>query len=178
MGFWKKQVDAEVDDSASSEAASAPPRVKERGMAMLRREDSAAPGELNAVLGRGSSFEGKLTFEGTVRIEGTFKGEIHTEDTLVIGEGAHVEAEVSAGTVVVSGGEVIGNIRAKQAIELERAARVRGTLETPALKIEKGVVFVGSCKMDGKGEAKAEPGDGKVTSLAEKAAAREQEKKS
>ena len=137
-------------------------------MAMLRREDTAAPGELNAVLGRGSSFEGKLAFEGTVRIEGNFRGEIHTEDTLVIGEGAHVEAEVSAGTVVVSGGEVIGNIRAKQVIELERSARVRGTLETPALKIERGVIFVGNCKMDGgKGEA-ADPA--KVTSLAEKAA--------
>ena len=112
---------------------------------------------MNAVLGRGSSFEGKLTFEGTVRIEGKFKGEIHTSDTLVIGEGALVEAEVFAGSIVVTGGEVNGNLHAKQLIELERSAKVRGNLDTPALKIEKGVIFVGSCKM--------EPADAKVTSL-------------
>ena len=165
MAFWNKQVDREADESAGAGAAS-PSVIKERGMAMLRREDAAAPGELNAVLGRGSSFEGKLAFEGTVRIEGHFKGEIRTDDTLVIGEGAHVEAEVSAGTVVVSGGEVIGNIRAKQVIELERSAKVRGTLETPALKIERGVIFVGTCKMDGKGDGT----EAKVTSIAEKAA--------
>jgi cytoskeletal protein CcmA (bactofilin family) len=166
MAFWKKQVEGEADESAGTVAAAEPPRVKERAMAMLRREETAAPGELNAVLGRGSSFEGKLTFEGTVRVEGRFRGEIHTDDTLVIGEGANVEAEISAGTVVVSGGEVVGNIHAKQVIELERSARVRGTLETPALKIERGVIFIGTCKMDGKAEA----GEAKVTSLVEKAA--------
>lgn len=168
MAFWKKERFEEgADGSAGAVAAAEPPRVKERGMAMLRREDTAAPGELNAVLGRGSSFEGKLAFEGTVRIEGKFRGEIHTADTLVIGEGAQVEAEISAGTVVVSGGEVVGNIKAKLVIELERAAKVRGTLETPALKIERGVLFVGSCKMDGRSEGAAEA---KVTSLVEKAA--------
>lgn len=172
MAFWKKQVEGEAEGSAGPVAAE-PPRVKERAMAMLRREETAAPGELNAVLGRGSSFEGKLTFEGTVRVEGKFRGEIHTEDTLVIGEGANVEAEISAGTVVVSGGEVVGNIRAKQVIELERSARVRGTLETPALKIERGVIFVGTCKMDGK----AEGGEAKVTSLVEKVAEKAADKK-
>lgn len=164
MGFWVKQSDREAEESAEAGVAS-PRLAKERGMAMLRREDAVTPGELNAVLGRGSSFEGKLVFEGTVRIEGTFKGEIHTADTLVIGEGARVEAEISAGTVVVSGGEVIGNIRAKQVIELERSALVRGTLETPALKIERGVIFIGSCKMEVRGEGR-EPSN--VTSIGEK----------
>lgn len=119
-------------------------------MAVLRREEPMPQtGEMNAVLGRGSAFEGKLTFEGTVRIEGKFKGEIHTSDTLVIGEGARVEAEVFAGSIVVTGGEVVGNLHAKQMIELERGAKVRGNLETPSLKIEKGVLFAGSCKMEG-----------------------------
>jgi cytoskeletal protein CcmA (bactofilin family) len=72
-----------------------------------------------------------------------------------------VEAEISAGTVVVTGREVTGNVRAKTVIELERNARVRGTLETPALKIERGVNFVGSCKMDGKSDGP----DAKVTPL-------------
>lgn len=114
---------------------------------MSRREEMSNA-EINALLGRGSSFEGKLTFEGTVRIEGAFSGEIHTKDTLVIGQGAEVKAQIFAGNVVVSGGTVTGNIHAKQMIELEKEAKIRGDLHTPSLKIEKGVIFVGSCKME------------------------------
>lgn len=125
---------------------------------MSRREE-AASGELSAVLGRGSSFEGKLTFEGTVRIEGRFSGEIHAADTLVVGKGAEVKAEIFAGTVIVSGGQVIGNITAKNGIELEREGRIRGNIQTPSLKIDKGAIFEGGCKMEnfdakaGSGEA-------------------------
>ena len=117
-------------------------------MAATRRDEASHPGDINAVLGRGSAFEGKLHFEGTVRIEGKFTGEIRTPDTLVIGEGADVTAEIFAGTVIVSGGTVAGNIRAKTVIELERNARVKASLETPALKIERGVIFAGTCKME------------------------------
>lgn len=119
-------------------------------MAMLKREEEMvgrSGGELNALLGRGSEFEGKLTFEGTVRIDGKFSGEIHTNDVLVIGEGAKIQAEISAGSVVVNG-EVSGNIRAKTSIELHQPARVRGNLETPALSIDKGVIFEGTAKME------------------------------
>lgn len=105
-------------------------------------------GELNALLGRGSEFEGKLTFEGTVRIDGKFSGEISTNDVLVIGEGAKVQAEINAGSVVVNG-EVSGNIRAKTSIELHNPARVKGNLETPQLSIDKGVMFEGNSKMEG-----------------------------
>ena len=117
-------------------------------MAILRREDGPNVAEINAVLGRGSAFEGKLSFEGTVRIEGKFTGEIHTSDTLVVGEGAEVQAEIFAGSVIVSGGQITGNVHARTLIELEKGARVRGNLEAPSLKIEKGVVFVGHCKME------------------------------
>ena len=119
-------------------------------MAMLKKDEDLAlrgGGELNALLGRGSEFEGKLTFEGTVRIDGKFSGEIHTNDVLVIGEGARIQAEISAGSVVING-EVQGNIRAKTSIEIHQPAKVRGNLETPALAIDKGVIFEGSCKME------------------------------
>jgi len=120
---------------------------------MSRREEMNST-EINALLGRGSSFEGKLTFEGTVRIEGSFSGEIHTSDTLVIGQGADVKAQIYAGNVIVSGGTVTGNIHAKNMIELEKEAKVRGDLETPALRIEKGVIFVGSCRMENLGQGR------------------------
>lgn len=144
MAFWKRTDD---EGEAAPAPVAEPPR-KENRMAILRREDGPNVAEINAVLGKGSAFEGKLSFEGTVRIEGKFTGEIHTGDTLVIGEGAEVQAEIFAGAVIVSGGQVTGNIHARSVIELDKGARVRGNLETPALRIEKGVIFVGSCKME------------------------------
>ncbi|HEX9051851.1 MAG TPA: polymer-forming cytoskeletal protein [Anaeromyxobacter sp.] len=121
-------------------------------MAMLKRDElTSVPvntGDLNALLGRGSEFEGKLTFEGTVRIDGKFNGTIVTNDVLVVGEGAKVQAEISCGTVIVHG-EIIGNVKAKNAVELHQPAKVKGNLETPSLMIEKGVTFEGQCKMDG-----------------------------
>jgi len=121
-------------------------------MAMLKREElstvPAASGELNALLGRGSEFEGKLTFEGTVRIDGKFTGTIVSNDVLVVGEGAKISAEISCGTIIVHG-EITGNVRAKTAIELHTPAKMRGNVETPSLMIEKGVTFEGQCKMEG-----------------------------
>ena len=76
--------------------------------------------EITALLGRGTRFEGKLHFEGCVRIDGWFRGEIRSNDTLVIGEGAEVYAEVDVATVIVRGGEFVGNIRAKTACRRDR----------------------------------------------------------
>src|SRR6476659_6989830 len=103
-------------------------------------------GELNALLGKGSEFEGKLTFEGQVRIDGKFTGQIQTKDTLVIGDGAKVQAEINAGTVIING-QVEGNIKAANLIEVHQPARVKGNLETPSLSMDRGVIFDGSVKM-------------------------------
>ena len=109
-------------------------------------------GEINTLLGRGAEFEGKLTFEGQVRIDGKFSGQVFTKDTLVIGEGARVNAEINAGTVIVNG-VVEGNIRATQLIELHTPGRVKGNMETPSLSVDKGVMFEGSCKMESMGKS-------------------------
>ncbi|OLC50865.1 MAG: hypothetical protein AUH67_00860 [Chloroflexi bacterium 13_1_40CM_4_69_19] len=98
------------------------------------------------MLGPGSVVEGKLSFKGQVRIEGMFTGEITTTDLLVVGETAKVSANINCGSVVVNG-EVIGNIKASDSIELHKPARVKGDLAAPALSIEKGVVFEGKSMM-------------------------------
>ncbi|MDF1562529.1 MAG: polymer-forming cytoskeletal protein [Deltaproteobacteria bacterium] len=121
----------------------------------MAREEKQT-GEINALLGRGASFEGKLSFEGTVRIDGNFKGEIFTDDILVIGDGAKVEAEIRAGSVNVNG-EVKGNIVATKSVDLHRPARVYGNINTPAIEIEKGVIFEGNCSMKSGGAASAKP---------------------
>jgi cytoskeletal protein CcmA (bactofilin family) len=103
---------------------------------------------LNAFLGKGSNFEGKLTFEGKVQIDGNFVGEIFSTDTLVIGEGADVRAEIEVGTAVVHG-KMDGNIRATECIELRAPGEMHGNIEAPQLEVERGVLFEGNCKMTG-----------------------------
>jgi len=122
-------------------------------MAMLKREDmvavpAAGGSDLNALLGRGSEFDGKLTFEGTVRIDGKFTGSIVSNDVLVVGEGAKISAEITCGTIIVHG-EINGNIKARNTVELHHPAKVRGNVETPVLMVEKGVMFEGQTKMEG-----------------------------
>ena len=120
-------------------------------MPVLQAQAGPTPvGEINTLLGKGSMFEGKLTFEGTVRIDGNFKGEVFTEGILVIGEGAEVEAEIEVATVIIEG-QVRGNVRAKQLVEIHAPGRVFGNLVTPSLFIDKGVLFEGNCHMDTSG---------------------------
>ncbi len=122
--------------------------------------------EITALLGRGTEFEGKLHFEGRVRIDGVFKGEIRSDDTLVIGEGAEVHAEIDVATVIVRGGVVHGNIRAASSIEVHAPGKIVGNLHSPSLFIDRGVEFQGSCRMDpvdAKPAAKAAPAPSPVS---------------
>ena len=101
---------------------------------------------ITTILGKGSSFEGKLTFEGTVRIDGCFSGEIQTEGTLLVGETAEVRANVRAATVIVQG-KIEGDISASESLTIQAPARVVGNLSTPNLMIERGSFFEGQCSM-------------------------------
>lgn len=105
------------------------------------------PTEITALLGRGTHFEGKLHFDGRVRIDGSFKGDIRGDDVLIIGEGASVEGSIEVGTCIVTAGEVRADIRARDAIELYPPAKVIGALHAPAIFIDRGVQFEGSCTM-------------------------------
>lgn len=121
--------------------------------------DALPATEITALLGRGTRFEGKLYFEGRVRIDGMFKGEIKSDDTLIIGDGAEVHAEIDVSTVIVRGGVVHGNVRASNAIEIHAPGKLIGNINSPSLFIERGVEFQGSCRMDTDEEqpAQAEP---------------------
>jgi cytoskeletal protein CcmA (bactofilin family) len=125
------------------------------GTAREEKPVSAKAGQLNALLGKGSEFEGKLTFEGGVRIDGKFSGQIVTKDTLTVGEGAKVTADITAGVIIISG-NVEGTIRAAQHVELHSPARVKGAIEAPSMSMDKGVIFEGTTKMENL-SAKAAP---------------------
>ncbi|MBE9487255.1 MAG: polymer-forming cytoskeletal protein [Chloroflexi bacterium] len=102
--------------------------------------------EIKAFLGPGSRFEGKLSFDEMVRLDGCFSGEIHSSDTLIVGETAEIEGEIEVGALILSG-RFKGNIVATSMVELRAPARVDGSIVTPSIKIEESVVFNGDVKM-------------------------------
>lgn len=109
--------------------------------------DAGGGAQVTTLLGRGSEFEGKLSFEGTVRVDGKLSGEIFTDDVLIIGEGAEVHADIHVGAIIIEG-TVEGDIHAKRSVEIHTPGRVRGNIVTPSLFIEKGVMFDGNCQME------------------------------
>ena len=127
--------------------------------------------DIQAFLGEETSFEGKLIFEGTVRIDGKFHGEIHTDDVVIIGESAEVDAEINAGEIIISG-TVRGEIFAKDNLEVLAPGKVYGNILTPKLMIQEGVIFEGTCRME-KLEA---PVNAKVSVLNPEAMVQGQEK--
>jgi cytoskeletal protein CcmA (bactofilin family) len=100
---------------------------------------------LTSVIDHGCEAEGRLTFVGTLALNGRFRGEMLTADTLLLGKEGEVEAEVQVGVGIISG-HVKGNITARERVELARTARIFGNIVTPVLVMEEGVVFDGQCK--------------------------------
>jgi len=111
--------------------------------------------EIKAFLGAGSYFEGKLSFDEVVRIDGKFSGEIQSSDTLIIGDTAEVEGSIQVGLLILSG-KFKGQVVASTGIELLGKARVTGLLQTPQLKIAETVNFNGEIKMPSTDAASSE----------------------
>lgn len=106
-------------------------------------------GGLTAFIDQGSSFEGKLSFKDTVRIDGHFAGEISSENTLVVGETGEIEANIRSKTVIVSG-SIHGDILAARKVVLHKTARVVGDIESPSLVVEDGATLNGRLTMTSK----------------------------
>src|SRR5260370_42696010 len=107
---------------------------------------SVKASDLTAFIDEGSEIEGKYTYSGTVRLNGRFRGEIVSNDSLIVGEKGVVNASIRAGIVLISG-EVVGNVLASERVELRGSARVYGDVEAPVVVIEEGVLFEGHCRM-------------------------------
>jgi cytoskeletal protein CcmA (bactofilin family) len=103
--------------------------------------------ETGSLLGKDSEFKGKLTFLGTVRIEGRFEGEVLAEGTLVVAAGGCVRGRVEVGTLIVTGGLVEAQVVAHHAVELSPPGQLVGDVVTPAFHIERGAVFRGRSLM-------------------------------
>lgn len=102
--------------------------------------------EITAFLGKGTEFKGVLNFEGTIRVDGKVEGEIVSKDTLIAGDGAFLQGEISVGTLI-SSGKIVGNINASQKVHIMAPSYIQGNIKTPKLIIEEGVIFDGKCEM-------------------------------
>ena len=104
--------------------------------------------EINAFLGAGTNYHGKLHFQGAVRIDGNFQGEVVSEGTLVIGQEAVVDGQVKVGQLVLSG-KIKGEVEAKNKVVLHKTANLQGNIRTPVLVVEEGAVLEGALVMGG-----------------------------
>ncbi len=111
-------------------------------------------GEWTGFLDQGVRFEGKLEAPGTFRIDAHIKGSVLSEETLILGEHAAVEGEIT-GNAVIIGGRFDGKIKARGKVEIQTKAVVTGDIQTPCLIIEPGAIFDGRCHiLTGKDPAK------------------------
>jgi len=102
--------------------------------------------DVSAFVGEGVEFKGVINYQGTVRIDGQLEGEIHTDGILIVGQSAVIDAKVEAGTIICQG-SIIGDIIAREKIQLMAPAVLNGSVKTPSLAMEEGVLFNGICEM-------------------------------
>jgi cytoskeletal protein CcmA (bactofilin family) len=110
------------------------------------RRNDLERGEIKAFLGPGSHFEGKLVFDEIVRLDGAFRGEITSKDTLIVGESADLQAQVIVGSLIISG-KLRGSIKAVTRVIMRAPAEIDGDVETPSLTVEEGVIWNGQLVM-------------------------------
>jgi len=102
--------------------------------------------DVSAFVGEGVQFKGVINYQGTVRIDGQLEGEIHTDGVLIVGQGAVIEAKVEAGTIICRG-RIVGDIIAREKLQLMHPAVLNGSVKTPSLSMEENVLFNGTCEM-------------------------------
>ena len=102
-----------------------------------------------SVIDQGCQFDGRITFVGTLIVNGKFQGELISSNTLIVGESGEVEADVRAGTIIIAG-QISGHVTARERVELRKTARIFGDIVAPVLVLEEGVIFDGRCNMKGK----------------------------
>ena len=163
--FRKDQKDEETQSLASAQPAAPAPRnyaAYQSGETPRAIDASATPkaqteseslareikdGTLSGFIGSGTVVTGEANFKAMLRVDGHLSGRITSETgTLIIGSHGQVDANIEVATATIHG-TVNGDIIASQRLELGRAAKVNGNIQTPSLMIEQGAIFEGSCKM-------------------------------
>jgi len=104
-------------------------------------------GTLSGFVGNGTALTGEANFKGMLRVDGHLTGRVSSQDgTLIVSSGGQVDANVEVSVAQIYG-TVNGDVIASKRIEMGRVAKVTGNIQTPALVIEQGAMFEGSCRM-------------------------------
>ncbi len=126
-------------------------------------------GTLSGFVGNGTVLTGEANFKGMLRVDGHLSGRVSSQDgTLIVSTGGQVDADIDVSIATING-TVNGDITASKRIELGRVAKVTGNIHTPALVIESGAIFEGSCRMTQVKEAQDKPRAEQQTSSAPQA---------
>ncbi len=100
-----------------------------------------------SILSAGVKFEGKLSSEGNLRIDGEFDGELITKGNLTLGDKSKVKGMVRANNITC-GGEIVGTVEASEKLILESLANVDGDISAKILIINEGAKFKGKSNMN------------------------------
>ncbi|MDR2574190.1 MAG: polymer-forming cytoskeletal protein [Desulfovibrio sp.] len=112
-----------------------------------------------AFLGADTVYEGKLSFKGTVRVEGRFTGEIISDGTLNVGKDACVDGVLQVGELLLSG-RFNGEVTAKRRVVVYPTGILEGVVQSPALLTEEGGIIEGQVRMKTSGKNAAKTPEG------------------
>ena len=122
----------------------ASPRASSESESMAR---DIKEGNLSGFVGSGTALTGEVTFRAMLRVDGHFSGRINSEDgTLIVSAGGQIDADIEVAIAQING-TINGDVYATKRVELGRAARVNGNIQSPALVVEQGAIFEGVCRM-------------------------------
>ena len=103
--------------------------------------------DLNGFLDSGSHLHGELRFDASFRVDGKLTGMVESQGDLIVGESGEVDGEIQVGQVFISG-TVRGRVKAAKKIQIAPSGKLFAEIDTPALVIEDGATFEGSCSMN------------------------------
>ena len=103
--------------------------------------------ELSTIIGKGSKINGTLTIQGGIRVDGEVEGSIESDGFVTIGPSGVAKADIKAEECLISG-KVVGNVTCKDAVELDRTARMNGDIVAKILKIHTGFICLTPVQVD------------------------------
>lgn len=109
------------------------------------RTDASAA---TSIIGRGTTFNGVLRVNGSLRVDGEVEGQLFVAQGLVVGPDGVIKAELVVTTAAIAG-RVVGRVRAKGKVELRKGGRLEGDVHAASFQIEDGAFFQGNCSMGG-----------------------------
>jgi cytoskeletal protein CcmA (bactofilin family) len=101
---------------------------------------------IDTLIGKHSVITGELSFEGAVRIDGRFEGNVHSpkDGTLIISEGAQVTGEVDVPNLILHG-TIKGNVRAGTSLKIGHNGCLNGDVEYRVISLAEGSAINGRC---------------------------------